>query len=434
MNVSDRVASTTISGGWLVAARVAWVTLTVLTIWLFVVSIPTRYEYLLSVSSQASPRLGQLNADQAQALSDLGLSLRFYALYDMVLEVIPALVIVATALVMFWRRSDDWMALFVALALLTLGLVAPPILFTSATVQPTWRLPVAFVQSLGWACLIFLLYLFPDGLLVPRWTRWLAVVGASYGLWPLLFPAFSLPNDLRTVATTTDRIALAWFLICFAIGVTAQMYRYRYAANVVQRQQTKWVVFGFTGALIGSIAVAMPILIFPLLRQPGFASLLYGLIIIPVAVFSLLLMPLLSIAIAILRYRLFDIDLIINRVLVYGALTALLAVIYFGSVVLLKQVVGAVTGQAEQPPLVIIASTLASAALFQPLRRRIQALIDHHFYRRKYDAQQTLRTFSTRLREETDLARLSDDLLAVVQETMQPTHVSLWLQKPEVKR
>jgi hypothetical protein len=137
-----------------------------------------------------------------------------------------------------------------------------------------------------------------------------------------------------------------------------------------------------------------------------------------------------AIGIAILRYRLYDIDLLINRTLVYGALTLMLALVYFGGVTATQVVFRALTGQEEQPQLTIVVSTLVIAALFTPLRRRIQSFIDRRFYRNKYDARKTLEAFSAKLRNDADLEALSDDLVGIVRETMQPAHVSLWL-RPE---
>ena len=137
-----------------------------------------------------------------------------------------------------------------------------------------------------------------------------------------------------------------------------------------------------------------------------------------------------GVGIAVMRYRLLDIDVVINRALVYGSLAAILALVYSGGVTAIQALFTALTGQEEQPQLVIVVSTLVIAALFSPLRRRIQSFIDKRFYRSKYDARKTLEAYSAKLRNDTDLATLSDDLVGVVRETMQPTHVSLWL-RPE---
>jgi hypothetical protein len=146
--------------------------------------------------------------------------------------------------------------------------------------------------------------------------------------------------------------------------------------------------------------------------------------------------PLVPVAagVAILRYRLYDIDVVINRTLVYGSLTAMLAAVYFGGVAATQVIFRTLTGQQEQSQLAIVVSTLVIAALFNPLRRRIQGFIDRRFYRRKYDARKTLEAFSAKLRDETDLEALNSELVGVVTETMQPAHASLWLRPDPPRR
>jgi hypothetical protein len=199
-------------------------------------------------------------------------------------------------------------------------------------------------------------------------------------------------------------------LLLAGLGAVLSLFvRFRRARGDV-RQQIKW--FASAAALtLAWISVAE--------QQSGAI----------VALSALLVIPSIPIAtgIAILRYRLYDIDLIINRTLVYGSLTVMLALIYFGGVATIQAIFRALTSQEQQPQLAVVVSTLLIAALFNPLRRRIQSFIDRRFYRRKYDARKTLEAFSAKLRDETDLNALSDDLVGVVAETMQPAHVSLWL-------
>jgi hypothetical protein len=199
--------------------------------------------------------------------------------------------------------------------------------------------------------------------------------------------------------------------------LSAQGYRYKRVSTLAQRQQTKWVVFGTVAALGGyGVFTALDLL----LQSALLASLLSN-----TAFFVLMLLIPISIAVAVLRYRLYDIDILINRTLVYGTLSATLIALYFVGIVVLQRLFVVLTGQ--QSTLAVVASTLLIAALFNPLRRRIQSFIDRRFYRRKYDARKTLETFSATLRDETNLDAVSDDLVGVVRETMQPAHVSLWL-------
>jgi len=172
--------------------------------------------------------------------------------------------------------------------------------------------------------------------------------------------------------------------------------------------------------------VLLPSLLVPALQQDGLYSLFVNLVVSVVLAFLVV-----CIAVAVLHSRLFDIDVIIRRALVYGTLTAVLAAVYVGIVIGAQAVVQALTGQRGQQPVFIVASTLLVAALFNPLRRGIQAAIDRRFYRKKYDAERTLAAFSASLGSEADLERVRERVLAVVQETMQPAHVSLWLRPPE---
>ena len=217
----------------------------------------------------------------------------------------------------------------------------------------------------------------------------------------------------------------AIFLINGGSGVVAQIYRYVRVSGPVQRQQTKWVVFGLAATALVIFGRFVPLLIFPSLSTSSSPYFLVSTYVYP---FGLLLTPL-SLGISILRYRLWDIDTIINKALVYGGLSLLLAAVYLGLIVGLESLLGLVSGQASQP-VVIVVSTLVIAALFQPLRHRVQAIIDRRFYRHKYDAARTLAAFSAILQNEVDLSQLSEQLVAVVQETMQPASVSLWLRPP----
>jgi hypothetical protein len=196
----------------------------------------------------------------------------------------------------------------------------------------------------------------------------------------------------------------------------------------VHRQQTKWVVFGIAVGGAGLVGTSALVSVVPAIEQSGPLG---QMIVTTLSEWVVLLVPL-SIGVAMVRSGLYEIDVIINRTLVYGSLTATLVLVYLVCVVGLQYVLRALT--VEGSNLTIVASTLLIAALFAPLRRRIQSFIDRRFYRSKYDARKTLEVFSTRLRDETDLESLGDELVGVVRETMQPAHVSLWLRPQEASK
>jgi hypothetical protein len=215
---------------------------------------------------------------------------------------------------------------------------------------------------------------------------------------------------------------VGWLLFpaSVVLSATSMVVRFRRARGE-ERQQIKWFALAAAFAAVGWVAITLTYGSEESLVVVG-AQLLQLL--------SFLGIPL-AVGIAILKYRLYDIDVVINRTLVYGSLTAALALVYLGGVAATQAIFRTLTGQGHQPQLAVVVSTLAIAALFNPLRRRIQGFIDRRFYRRKYDARKTLEAFSAKLRNETDLEALNSELVGVVRETMQPAHVSLWL-RPEL--
>jgi hypothetical protein len=350
-------------------------------------------------------------------LADLGLSAGFYAAYLLALGVVLALACYAVAAVILWRQSRQPMALFVAVLLAMLGATFSGSIGALGDLAPFWERLNGTLNALSVTLVFLFFYLFPDGRFVPRWIRWFLFLVLVYAV-----PTALIPNSSASPDNWSSLPYAVLFASLLLTGVFAQVYRYRRVSDPTQRQQTKWVVFGFTSALAGYVGVISLQVAFPGL-EPGTLADFLG---IAAASCFMLLIPL-SIAVAVLRYRLYDIDPVVNRALVYGSLTVMLALAYWGGVTATQAVFQALTGQEQQPQLAIVASTLAIAALFTPLRRRIQSFMDRRFYRRKYDARKTLEAFSAQLREETDLDALSDDLVAAVRETMHPAHAALWL-------
>jgi hypothetical protein len=238
-----------------------------------------------------------------------------------------------------------------------------------------------------------------------------------------------VPGLNVTAQGDADFLQIVLMLIgCFGVGALVQTYRYVRVSSRVQRQQTKWVLFGFIAAFF-AFCTGFALLWFGA-SSPADQDLQNRLYYVFELLFllSMVCIPV-SIGIAVLRFRLWDIDPLINRALVYTSLTLSLGLVYFASVVLLERIMSGFTGQIRERPIIVVGSTLLIAALFQPLRRRLQAVIDRRFYRRKYDAARTLQAFSATLRDEVDLNRLTEDLLTVVEETMQPAQISLWIRE-----
>jgi hypothetical protein len=402
-------------GRWLLIVRVAWVVVALLYVGVFISGIPSELARLQTPCTDAvsCSLIPHLTVQKVHELKELGLSAEFFAAYFVAIEVAFTAVSAAIGTLIFWRKPDDRMALLVSLMLLTFGGALPIPLFT-LDLSVVWTASARAMSFVGAASAILFFYVFPDGHFVPRWSRWLVL--ASIGV---LAPTLLIPYSFLSLWQHPLLNAVLSASIVGAL-LLAQGYRYKQVSNAAQRQQTKWVVFGTVAALGGyGLFTALDLL----LQSVLLASLLGN-----TAFFVLMLLIPISIAVAVLRYRLYEIDILINRTLVYGALTMSLAAVYFGGIVVLQRFFVLLTGQ--QSTLAVVASTLLIAALFNPLRRRIQAFIDRRFYRRKYNAAKTLEAFSAKLRDETDLDALRNDLVGVVGETMQPAHVSLWL-RPE---
>ena len=414
---------TRLHGRWLLIARVGWIVLTLLILTLNVVMIP-RYYAVLQAHCQPGPQCFalQLNAYDRQFLHQSGLSLGFLAAYQVILDAVFVLVCCALGALIFWRKSADRMALFCAFMLVLFGGAGFTSILQDALmpVSPAWFALIGTLNLLGQTSFLIFFLLFPSGRFVPRWSRWVALCVVLYWIY-----AIFLVNGLTNGSLWS---LLAFFALLFCT-VGGQVYRYRRVSTSRERQQTKWVVFGFSTGIVGFVlsVVLEHAFLPPELHQ---SSVLQTLVVGTLIYGFLLLVPI-SIAIAILRSRLYDIDIVINRALVYGLLTGILGALYAGLIIGLESLAGAITGQASGQPVALVISTLAIYALFQPVRKSIQALIDRRFYRKKYDAEKTLAAFSTILRNEVDLDQLREQLLAVVQETMQPAHVSLWLRQPE---
>jgi len=405
---------TRLTGRRLIAARGTWIVVVALALGLYLFSIPLQFAYYKIVCSGVACPGDQITPAQVEQLRQAGLALVFYAGYMTALNAIRVLVFSIVGAVIFWRKSDNWIGVYAALALVLLGIT-----FNSGAFAPVGRQHPALqilglvLTFLGQVSFNIFPFLFPDGRFLPRWMVWVV---------PLVVVREAL-NAFRP-----DLLGNDWlFLVELASGIFALVYRYRRVSNSVQRQQTKWVVFGVgvaAGGILGLILYSSTA--WPGGNPPGIAS---ALILVTAFYLFIVLIPL-SIGMAILRSRLWDIDILIRRTLVYAALTGLLALAYFGSVVVLEGLVRLLTGQ-SQSQVVTVVSTLAIAALFVPLRRRVQSFIDHRFYRRKYDAARTLAAFSSSVRDEVELDRLTEHLTAVVDDTLQPESVSLWLPGPE---
>lgn len=405
-----------LQGRRLLLVRSSWSILVVLGLVLFFANIPFYLLQLQTLCTETACEYQQLTSGQIEALKGIGLTSGSYAVFTLILNSISLLTCLAVSALIIWHRSDDRMAFIVALMLVSL---APIFITANASTKAPLLLP-----DEGWTFLCQVLiglvfWLFPDGQFVPGWMRWVLLVFLGAGV-----ATFFVPSEPLLLNVSSSQ--LGW-LITLGEMVTAglvQLYRYQKVSGPAQRQQTKWVVLGFAMPLLVIALVNTLILFFPWLAEDQALFLLFfneiGFLL------PLCLAP--AFVFAMLRYRLWEIDTLINRTLVYGTLTLILTLLYVGLIIGLQTLLHSIVIQDDG--VVVVVSTLAIAALFQPLRRRIQSLVDHRFYRSKYDGGRTLAAFSATLRDEVDMQRLSEQLVEVIEETMQPASIFLWIYRP----
>jgi hypothetical protein len=344
---------------------------------MLVIGVPGRYEQLLHPAESL-----------AAELSRAGVSLSFYAAYLLALEVITALGFGLIAAVVFWLRSDDGAAILTAFFLLTFGVagsVATDPLGALRT-QPGWSLVVMSFGAAGWILLSIFFYVFPDGRFVPRWTVWAMIPWVALSLVWNYVPA----DSPFSVLNWPPAVLLILALPSYGSFLYAQIYRYRRVSSPAQRQQTKWVIYSFAVLITVILAFTSPTFLSDLPGLFGPAGTLYEMLGVPLIFASFLLLPLV-IAFSILRYRLWDVDFVINRSAVYGALTVLLVAIFAGTVYLVSLIV-----QGQSFVIAFGITAVLAGALFQPARRRLQRFVDQRFYHIEIDYQKTPPAFAPR--------------------------------------
>ena len=374
-----------------------------------IVGFPLGYAYLHTVC----PSGCSLTTENVRALEHIGLSISFYANLYMVIQVLYILVSVGIALLIVFKKPGQWVPLGLSCFLIWFSAYEGADYPALVAAYPVLNVPVQLLLFLGGGILGFYAFLtFPNGKFGSRWVLGFYLVSVFEGVLAVFIttPVFVLINSVFSF--------LSFFII---LGVL--IYRSRRLLNARERAATKWIILSL------SIFIPTVILVFFVLPAVAPADSL-ALLIVNIAGFFGCGINIAGILMAVLYANAFDIDVFVRRTLVYTLLTAILALLYAGMVFGSQFGLATFSPQAAQSPFILVGSTLVIAALFQPMRHRIQRTIDRRFYRQKYDASRVIERFSASLHSEIDLADLSEQVVAVVQETMQPAHVSLWLREP----
>jgi hypothetical protein len=395
-------------------AQIGWWAVTLAVIALQLVGLPSYYRHLTTVCDTQSvicQELGRPTSAQAGEFAAVGLTLDQYATIMVGLESLILVIWIGIGVVIFALRSSDWMAMLVSMMLIVFSsatFIAGPMTAAAAS-YPVLSLPTAALAIFGEILIVAFFLFFPNGQLVPRWLWWLIPFRAIAASLDYLPEFAELP--------ASELLSSLFLFPAVVLMLVVQAYRYHALSTPRERNQTRWVLFGVTSGLGAFVIIAI------LAMLTGFWQSSWAIMAWTGMNAIATLIPI-TFAIAILRSNLWDIDVVIRRTTVYATLTAILALVYFGSVIVLQRLLAPFTG--ESTPAVVL-STLLIAALFLPLRQRVQDMIDRRFFRNKYDAEKVMERFAATVRDETDLDALTAELIRVIQETMQPEHASIWL-------
>lgn len=382
---------------WIFYARIGWVALFVISLGLFVASIPVHYDRILASSTRWS--------STAESLSQLGISISVYAVYMLILTTLSVIVFVGVGVLIFWAKPDDPMALFCSFVLVAFGVVWPnmlPSLEEYVQLYPVLGILINTVDTLGFGLFFWLFYLFPSGTFVPRWTRPIAILFLLMIMYIDFFPG--TPLDMNTWQPPLN---LGLGMGIFATMLYAQVYRYRRVSDAIQRQQTKWVVYSLVMGIIGFTLISLASSI-PPFNAGGKSEAVYALSADVLFSLVFLLIPI-AIGFAVLRYRLWDIDLLVNRTLVYGILTISVVGLY----VLIVGYFSAVF-QTSANLFISLLATGVVAVIFHPLRERLQRGVNRLMYGQRDEPY----TVISQLGEQLETAPAPDDVLVTLVETL----------------
>jgi hypothetical protein len=403
----------TAHGGLFLAARLFAVAFMLLCWGIFIVSI---IEYPKAVAIDPGGfRLDLYPPGEMDiVLGQIGLSYQFWLQWSRFFPIIHVIFFSLVGIFLFLRKNDDWFGLYLAVTFVLYGTLHGSATSVVSMLHPNLEPLMTPMGVFAWVALFISIFLFPNGRFVPGWTR-LVVLG--------IFILFSIDLVFYGGDTPPVYILVPLFTMIL-IGPAAQVYRYLKVSNPIERQQTKLVILSIIMVFMILLIDAIPYMLGLDLNPAAHLSLFF-LLLDSLGTYVVGLIPL-SIALAIFRYGLWDIDLVIRRTLLYTGMTATLGVVYFGSVVVFQQALGSLTGNST---LAIVLSTLLIAALFEPVRRRMQNFVDRCFYRQKYDAALALEAFSDAARREVALDQLTARMVGVVEKTVQPEQVSVWLRE-----